>query len=249
MIYVTRPSPEGEVLTQLLNQANLPAIHLPLFDMLAGKDLFNLQIQLNRLLPNDIVIVVSPQVINVIKSYIPNLIFPNNLRYFAIGKKSAELLSQLTQTRVDYPRQEDSEGLLELLASKSVNNYTVLILKGNVGRQLIAETLSTKQAQIKLIECYSRNVIPYQQDILYNDIEKQILIVTSIAHLHQLEIYCKINHKKNAILVVTSQRIFEEAKQQNWQKIVLVTGANNQILFKTLITLCHNDKINLNNTE
>ena len=31
MIYITRPSPEGDILTQQLNQANIPATHLPFF--------------------------------------------------------------------------------------------------------------------------------------------------------------------------------------------------------------------------
>ena len=56
MIFVTRPSPEGEKLSELFNQANLPAQHLPFFKISQGRDILQLQHQLNQLLPQDIVI-------------------------------------------------------------------------------------------------------------------------------------------------------------------------------------------------
>lgn len=241
MIFVTRPSPQGEALTKLLNQANLQATHLPLFRISAGKDLLNLQNDLNQLLPNDIVIAVSPQVANVITTFNPHLNFPKHLQYFAIGNKTAELIRQLVHKSVSFPKQENSEGLLALFDADMVKNRKVLILRGDSGRQLIADSLSAKQAQVKLVECYSRHAISYPFDILSNSIEHQLVIITSIEHLHQLELYCQTEHKKQACLVVTSLRIFEEAKRLNWQNIVLAKSANNQILFKKMISLCHNN--------
>jgi len=100
MIYITRPSPEGCNLTQLLNQANISAIHLPFFNIFAGQDLGHLQQQLDNLNQGDIVIIVSPQVTYMIEKHLPNLRLPNHLRYFAIGKKSAELFSQQNSIHV-----------------------------------------------------------------------------------------------------------------------------------------------------
>jgi uroporphyrinogen-III synthase len=235
MIYVTRPSPEGENLTQLFAQANLPVQHLPFFTISQGNDLLNLQQQLNKLLPNDIVIVVSPQVTHVIKTYIDNLILPTNIRYYAIGKKSAQLFNQLTTTKVNYPEQENSEGLLIKLQQESVQNHTVLILCGNSGRQLLAQTLTNRKAKVKSITCYCRKPITYPPKILSSNIENQIIIITSLEHLIQLELYINLEHKMLANLVVTSQRIFAKAKQLNWQKILLVNSANNQNIFKTVM--------------
>lgn len=243
MIIVTRPFPEGEVLTQQLIQAHLPAKHLPLFNISTGSDLFNLQNELHKLMALDIVIVVSPQVTHIIKIHLTNLLLPPNIRYFAIGNKSAKLFSQLTHNKVSYPKQEDSEGLIQLLKNESLNNRTVLILRGDSGRQLLANEIAHQKAKVKIIECYRRNIIQYPPNILADHIDKQVIIVTSVEHLHQLETYCHNEHKKLAKLIVTSQRIFTEAKRLNWQKVLSVDSANNQILFKTIITLCHNANI------
>ncbi|OCG01167.1 uroporphyrinogen-III synthase [Gilliamella sp. wkB112] len=234
MIIVTRPSPEGEVLTTQLNQANFPAIHLPLFDITAGNDLVNLQQQLNQLLPLDIVIISSPQITYIIKNNLANLSLPKHVRYFAIGEKSAKLFGQLTKQSISYPEQENSEGLLQLLAHESLKNHNILILRGNTGRQLLMESLTLQQAKVKLIECYRRQPITYSNNILANNIDKQIIIVTSIENLLQLETYCQIAHKRQVNLIVTSERIFSHAKQLKWQKILLVASAHNQDLLTAI---------------
>lgn len=237
MIYITRPSPEGDKLTQQLNQANIPATHLPLFKILAGHGLNNLQQQLNQLAPSDIVIVVSPQVSYMIKEHQPNLSFPKHLRYFAIGKKSAQLFSQQADVHVDYPSEEHSEGLLPLLTD--LQGRSILILCGNNGRQLLSQELQQK-ANVTSIQCYFRQPIQYPANILTDDIAQQILLVTSVDHLLQLDTYCQNKHKYEAQLVVTSPRIFEKAKQLNWHNVLQIVSANNEFLFKTMITLCHN---------
>ncbi|NUF48858.1 uroporphyrinogen-III synthase [Gilliamella sp. ESL0250] len=234
MIYVTRPSPEGEKLTQLFNQTNLSAQHLPLFNISQGDDLLNLQEQLNQLLPNDIVIVVSPQVTHVINTYLSNLILPTSLRYYAIGKKSAQLFNQFTTAKVNYPNIENSEGLLAELQQESVQHHTILILCGNAGRQLLTQKLTSRAAKVKSITCYRRKPIHYSLNILSSNVEKQIIIITSLEHLIQLELYSNLEHKTQANLVVTSQRIFAKAKQLKWQKILLVNSANNQKLFEAV---------------
>jgi uroporphyrinogen-III synthase len=247
MIYITRPSPEGDHLTELLNQANISAFHLPFFKISAGQGLNQIQQQLNQLMPSDIVIVVSPQVSHMISQYQPKLSFPNHLRYFAIGKKSAELFGQQNGIDVDYPDQEHSEGLLALLKQHALAKRSVLILCGNNGRQYLSEQLKLQHANVTLVECYFRQLITYPPTILANDINQQVILVTSVDHLLQLEAYCQNKHKCEAQLIVTSSRIFEEAKRLKWHKILQIVSANNQFLFKTIITLCHNAKNNYQN--
>ena len=237
MIYITRPSPEGDVLTQQLNQANIPATHLPFFKISVGQGLDNLQQKLNQLTASDIVIVVSPQVSHMLSQYQSKLSFPKHLRYFAIGKKSAELFSQQNGVDVNYPNEEHSEGLLQLITD--LQGRAVLILGGNNGRQLLSRTLAEK-ASVTSVECYVRQPITYPTTILANNIDQQRILVTSVDHLVQLDAYCQNKHKSEAQLIVTSPRIFEKAKQLKWHKILQIVSANNQFLFKTILTLCHN---------
>ena len=234
MIFVTRPSPEGEKLSELFNQANLPAQHLPFFKISQGRDIRQLQHQLNQLLPQDIVIVVSPQVTHAINQYVTNLTLPKNISYFAIGKKSAQLFKQFTEIEVNYPDRENSEGLLVLLQQQSVKQRNILILCGNSGRPLLSQTLMNRQAKVKLIECYTRIPIIYQPDILSEHISQQLIIITSIEHLNQLESYSSDEHKKQSCLLVTSQRIFTKAKELTWQNVLLVNSADNQTVFNAV---------------
>lgn len=234
MIFVTRPSPEGEKLTELLNKIDRPAQHLPFFKISQGRDILQLQHHLNQLLPNDIVIVVSPQVTHAINHYITNLTMPKNISYFAIGKKSAQLFKQFTEVEVNYPDKEDSEGLLTLLQQQPVKQRNILILCGNSGRPLLSQTLMNRQAKVKLIECYTRIPIIYQPDILSEHISQQLIIITSIEHLNQLESYSSDEHKKQSCLLVTSQRIFTKAKELTWQNVLLVKSADNQTIFNAV---------------
>ncbi|OCG09009.1 hypothetical protein A9G13_02830 [Gilliamella sp. wkB178] len=240
MIIVTRPSPEGEDLTKQLNQAHFPAMHLPLFNIIAGNDLVNLQQQLDQLLPLDMVIISSPQVAYIIKKTLANLSFPKHVRYFAIGEKSANLFGQLINLTIHYPEQENSEGLLQLLARESLKNRNILILRGNTGRQLLTENLTLQQAKVKLIECYRRQPIKYPNNILADHIAEQIIIVTSVEHLLQLEAYCHNTHKHQVNLIVTSERIFNQAKQLKWQKVLQVASAHNQDLLTAIERLYPN---------
>ena len=231
MIFVTRPSPEGEKLTDLLNKIDRPAQHLPFFKISQGRDILQLQHHLNQLLPNDIVIVVSPQVTHAINHYSTNLTLPKNISYFAIGKKSAQLFKQFTEVEVNYPDKEDSEGLLTLLQQHPVKQRNILILCGNSGRPLLSQTLMNRQAKVKLIECYTRIPIIYRPDILSEHISQQLIIITSIEHLNQLESYSSDEHKKQSRLLVTSQRILTKAKELTWQNVLLVKSADNQTIF------------------
>lgn len=242
MIYITRPSPEGDNLTRLLNQANVSAIHLPFFNILAGQDLRHLQQQLDNLNLGDMVIIVSPQVTYMIEQHLPDLRLPNHLRYFAIGKKSAELFSQQNNIHVDYPNEENSAGLLSLLNQQAIGGHNALILCGDNGGQQLSQQLKLQTVNVKTIACYTRQTITYKPNILAENIAQQIILITSVDHLLQLDIYCQNKHKNEAQLIVTSERIFTKAKQLNWQKVLKIVSANNQFLFKTMITLCHNAK-------
>lgn len=234
MIFVTRPSPEGEKLTELFNQAGLYAQHLPFFKISQGRDILKLQYQLNQLLPNDIVIVVSPQVTHAINHNVTKLILPAGIRYFAIGKKSAQLFKQFAQVDVFYPDREDSEGLLTLLQNHPVNQRTVLILCGNSGRKLLEQTLMRRQAKVKLIECYTRIPMSYRKDVLSKHISKQLIIITSLEHLNQLESYSSNVHKTVSHLIVTSQRIFTKARELQWRNVLLIKSADNQTIFNAV---------------
>lgn len=245
MIIVTRPSPYGEQLTQLCQQANLPARHLPFFNILKGADLNQLQHHLQRLNHGDVVIVVSPQVGLMIQSHAQQMIFPDNVDYFAVGQKTAQQFAQICQQPVGYPPQsENSEGLLEHFAHLNMQfaQRQVLILCGDIGRTKLTDTLTAQGALVKNIHCYQRQLIDYPVSV-FEEHTHYLFVITSVEHLLQLDKYCTDKQKRGYDMIVSSSRIYDQAKSLNWQRIHLVTNANNQNLFKTIATLCHNATI------
>lgn len=243
MIIVTRPSPYGEELVQLCHQAMLPAKHLPFFRISTGGDLDTLQRQLNRLQQGDIVITVSPQVVNQIYSSNLSIEFPDFIHYFAVGKKSAQQFQTLCQQSVGYPPvDENSEGLINYLHSIKlpVNQRRVLILCGDKTRPVMTNSLCAQGALVTKIECYNRHVIEYSLATFQAN-SNDYLVITSIEHLLQLEHYYSNEDKQQVTLIVSSNVIMNAAKKKGWQHIYVSLNANNQNLFKTIVTLCHND--------
>ncbi|QIQ21253.1 uroporphyrinogen-III synthase [Zophobihabitans entericus] len=241
MMIVTRPSPYGEELVQLLEQAGIPALHFPLFTIETGAELSELSDKLSQLQEGDLVIAVSPQVINAIATLRIQLTFPTNLTYLAIGEKTAKLFETLTKTPVIYPKKdENSEALLALRSLRKVTNKRILILRGNHGRELLSSILSSRGADVSYCECYRRAPVD-RDDYDFSGWENNTtIIITNIETLIRLDLLITSKQRLLCQLIVSSPRIANKAKQLGWHRIMLADSANNQILFKTITTVCHN---------
>lgn len=116
-ILVTRPAPNGEELCQLLNQQGFATLYAPLFDIEKGRELNQLPTLLQNLQSGDYVFAVSKNAIVYADQVLKNigLHWRSDLNYFAVGRRSAEYFSALTEHPVLYPYpNENSEGLLAL---------------------------------------------------------------------------------------------------------------------------------------
>lgn len=83
--------------------------------------------------------------------------WPTQLGYCAIGKATALKLEQAGLGPVIRPLgSEDSEGLLQAEALKSVRNQRVLIFRGQGGRETLAEGLRDAGAIVDYAEVYQR---------------------------------------------------------------------------------------------
>lgn len=241
MIIVTRPSPYGEELVQLCHQAKLAAVHLPFFSMRVGSGLAGLATQLKQLLSGDSVIVVSPQVSNLIAQQPTKIQFPRGLHYFAVGKQTALQFQALSGQRVDSPPQENSEGLIDYFATikLTIKNQRILILSGDIGRHYIHENLTKQGGLVHTIQCYQRVPIHYEQ-LPFIPQKSACWVITSREHLLQLEHYCSEQQKRNDYIVVSNSKMMTEARILGWQQLYLAENANNQNLFKTIASICHN---------
>ena len=239
-VVVTRPGDAGQELVAMLEHNNISAIHLPLFTFTHGPDLHLLPQVLASLNVGDWLFPVSTQAIEFADNELKKQqqTWPSHIHYLAVGKKSAEKLSTITQQNVLYPAmQESSEGLLALLENIHLSQEKFLILRANNGRDLLANYLRHRGTEVKILTCYNRIPIFYQDLNTINIVKNAtIFVVTSLANLIALDKlfknYC-ISYKDRK-LVTISPRLILKAGQLGWENIQLSPKVNNQFLYNTV---------------
>jgi uroporphyrinogen-III synthase len=103
----------------------------------------------------DIAIFISP---NAVEYGVPDPgVWPPRLAVFAPGPGTAEALAAAGIADIRIPATTfDSEGLLELPGLTDVRRKRVLILRGEGGREHLADALRARGAQVDEVACYRR---------------------------------------------------------------------------------------------
>lgn len=115
---------------------------------------------------------------------------PAGLRFAAIGPATTAELKRFDVDEVLMPKDRyDSESLLALPQMQEVQDRRILIFRGVGGRELLAEQLQARGAEVRFAECY-RRVNP-QRDAgdlprLWQNKQLHALVVTSSEALRNL---------------------------------------------------------------
>ena len=157
-IVVTRPREQSAEVAALIKSAGGRAILFPALEITDGGDRRALNALIDRLEHFDYAIFVSPVAVNramtLIRARRP---LPTSLRCAAIGKGSARELLRFGITDVLIPQGRfDSEGLLALNELTTVGGKSIVIFRGEGGRELLGDTLAARGATIEYAECYRR---------------------------------------------------------------------------------------------
>lgn len=238
-VLVTRPGQDGEALCSSLQQCQIKSIHHPLIDVSPGRNCSSL---INDLSQADIVIAVSQYAVFWAQYTLKTAqqSFPTKPKYFAVGNKTAELLQQYAQQPVLYPQISDSEHLLDLPALKFVKNQSILILRGNGGRELIHQTLQQRGATVVYNETYRRNLLPIENIDLWQQWKMQgvsHLVITSGEQLAFFKSQVPKQYLPWVIqlkLYVPSLRIQQQAEELGFSHIINTGSAANPVLLDCL---------------
>ncbi|HHT7857570.1 uroporphyrinogen-III synthase [Pasteurella multocida] len=243
-VLVTRPDVRGVQLTEMLIQAGIFAIHLPLFTIETGRELNDLPNKLSQLKAGDYVFAVSKHAVQYAVDTLKNTGFSwrTDLAYFAVGQRSAEFFASQIERAVLYPyRQESSEGLLALDAMQDLSEKHILILRGNGGREYFSEQAQLRGAKVETLECYQRVPTAYnnaEQISICKRAGINRLVISSAEILQYLVDFVpesEHNWLKSCQLVTVSQRIANLAKQLGWCDVVVSPRADNVHLLKALL--------------
>ncbi|MDR1275895.1 MAG: uroporphyrinogen-III synthase [Candidatus Accumulibacter sp.] len=159
-ILVTRPEAQAAALGDAIRAKGGVPVFFPLLKITPVDDLEALRRLAPRLGEYSIIVFVSP---NAVEFGLPALlgarVWPESVKAAAIGPGTEKALARHGVGKVLVPSERfDSEALLELPAFQKshLEGRKALIVRGDGGRELIAETLTERGATVDYLSCYHR---------------------------------------------------------------------------------------------
>ncbi|MDG1097406.1 MAG: uroporphyrinogen-III synthase [Methylophilaceae bacterium] len=182
-VAITRPINQAKKLTQLIQNAGGNVIAFPLIEITALDDYSAFEQVIADINSYDWILFISS---NAVENSLPRLIkqgIPKQLKFAAIGPTTAKSLQAFGIDEVLIPQDRfDSESLLSLQAMQNMQGEKVMIVRGIGGRDVLANTLSERGAQITFAECYQRVNPQTNCQVLeqaYNNGKLHAIVVTS----------------------------------------------------------------------
>ena len=246
-VLVTRPKHQSEAFINQLEQAGAHAIGFPSIEIYPIETSEPLDKQLKDFEKYHSVIFISANAVdNGVKWLKKAGKTLKNHQIIAIGKSTSRALEN-QGLKVDITPAENfnSEALLKLPAMQSdqLSGQHILIIRGEGGREFLADTLKSRGAQIAYAEVYRR--CQPEKDIgpileLWSKNRIQLITVTSNEALKNLYYMMNVqgrNYLQHTSLIVPSQRCAEFAQQLGFNKQVIVaTSATDDAMMNAIKT-------------
>jgi uroporphyrinogen-III synthase len=156
---VTRSAEQAGKLNALIAAHGGQAFNIPLIEIVPLTDYRALEQQLHTLPSFDWAIFISS---NAVQYGLPQVIktlgaIPEHLQFAAIGPMTAAELKKHGIHKVLTPDNKfDSESLLALPAMQTMQQQKVAVFRGIGGRELLADTLTQRGAEVTFFESYQR---------------------------------------------------------------------------------------------
>ncbi|MCG2584392.1 uroporphyrinogen-III synthase [Massilia sp. TS11] len=162
-VVVTRPRAQAGALVELLTQAGRTALVFPLLEITPLPDDSALRAALARLDDYALVAFVSPNAIEAAFAVQPD--WPASLLLAVVGEGSRRALAAHGKTDANArivspadPAHSDSEHLLQALDLAALRGQRALIVRGDGGRELLADSLRAAGLQVDTVAAYRRAV-------------------------------------------------------------------------------------------
>ncbi len=157
-VLVTRPLHQARELAELIAAAGGEPVCFPTIEIIEPSDLQALERSLQRLEEFDIAIFVSANAVDATLAFLQRQRrgLPAALEVACVGPATANALARHGISALAPGSDYTSEALLTIPQLVSVGAKRVLILRGEGGRELLAETLRARGADVEYAECYRR---------------------------------------------------------------------------------------------
>lgn len=242
-VLVTRPAHQSENLCTLLHQQGANPIVFPVMEIADAEDQSTLLAIIDQLDRFDIAIFISANAVGKAMNLIQgrrNL--PAALKLAAVGRSSAKALERHGRAADIVPAQRfDSEALLAMPELIEVAGKRIVIFRGDGGRELLADTLQQRGADVVYAECY-RRVKPEADtgELLYRWARGEISIVVLTSGEGMRNLFDMLGNLgqqwlRKTPMVVMSERLRALAQELGVNAEVLVPDeASDQAVVDTL---------------
>lgn len=248
LILVTRPQQQADNLIHLIEQHGGLAIAFPTLEITPITNLQPAIEKLQNLKTYQWLIFVSANAVNfAVAANNGKIGHFRQTKIAAVGNATAKALQNAGLTVDLVPEIGfNSEALLAMTALQQVQNQQILIVRGRGGREVLAEELKKRGAEVDYCEVYQRQIPTIDTAPVVNLLTQQgldILTVTSVEALQNLLTLLE-PHKDllvNIPLVVISERIEQIAKSIGFKKVVVSSSPDDAAILNTMIILTNGE--------
>jgi len=245
-IVVTRPAAQAEAFCTLLERAGASVLRFPVIEIRDPRHPEALHELLTTLDRIDLAVFVSA---NAVERFVPRVLakgpWPASLRIGAIGARTALALAEMGTPADIVPAERfDSETLLTEPALQTVHGWKVVIVRGEGGREHLADSLRARGAEVAYAEVYRRAVPEIDASVLGSELRAgriDAITVTSAESLRNLEAMIVAADRDallNTALVVGAERVAEHARELGFRgPIVAATDPTDAAIFEALRAL------------
>ncbi|MDH5544828.1 MAG: uroporphyrinogen-III synthase [Gammaproteobacteria bacterium] len=243
-VLVTRPEHQASAMRALIEIVGGKSILFPVLEIVDPDDLGPIQDTIRQLDKFDIAIFISPnaaeKALNLVRK---TRQWPKTLSVAAVGKGSARTLKNLGILPDIFPSTKfNSEALLEMPQMQDVAGKKIVIFRGEGGRELLAETLKSRGAEVIYAECYKRGKPKGDVSALMRAWARggiDIITVTSnegLSNLYDMVGQLGRHWLQKTPLVVVSERAEVLAKELGFKSdIIIAPQASDDAIVESII--------------
>lgn len=229
-VLVTRPEAQATSLVNALRERGAIPVALPTIEIAPVQDAADLLANIDHY--DDLIFISSNAVNHALKH-----IQPTSQRIIAIGKNTAVTLQAHGITAEITPLIANSEGLLAEPALQTLDNRNMLIIRGNGGRELLADTLRKRGAHVTYANIYTRECPSTDCSKLNENWRATIDVVTTTSNqvIDNLLMLCgKTAEILRTPVLVVSSRCAEHARSLGFIHILQSDGASTDAILACL---------------
>lgn len=162
---------------------------------------------------------------------------PGRIQFAAVGNGTTKALHAQGITEIwQSDKSSGSEGLLTLPVLQNITDQKIVIIRGQGGRELLADTLRTRGATVRYIEVYKRQFPNIDDADIAEACQCNMLMATSIQSVANL-LRLFASEKPQIVikpLIVLSERIKQYALAQGFSNVIVTENASDKAIMQRL---------------